>query len=434
MIGFLSIQVKKPADMSGSQFFSISNMMNHFKRGRRFRKNCIFLTVLNIIFIARHYNYILAKHDSKQIKNTLILGYEYIWNNPSSNPLISQCILELIDQGRSYYEENVSVNYCSFSRVIIYSGDGGVIHVESGTLFLNASFSMFYNCICNSKGGAIYFASTNSYLRMICANRCSASYYHFALLYATQNNKVELLSISYCSYSSTGFYPIRLQGGNQNYDHTNCSMNSANQCSGILLDSSISFSSSHCTFSNNFVLEYTCLYIFDISGTMSSANIVHNNSPSLGVIYVFTGSPKLNYCIISNNHNILFSGGNIEIFHSIIDHLDMISTGINNSITLTISYEIKFFNSHYCNTDIHLNDPTPLRSFEKTPVQTDKNTPAETFLRTYDPSIRETIIETLPRTYFEILCSNQMVNKKQFSVIFTFMFSFFHSIVMFEYN
>ena len=42
---------------------------------------------------------------------------------------------------------------------------------------------MFYNRACSGDGGAIYFISTNSYLRMIFANRCSsgASYEgHFA--------------------------------------------------------------------------------------------------------------------------------------------------------------------------------------------------------------------------------------------------------------
>jgi len=83
------------------------------------------------------------------------------------------CECESIDQGRSYVDKNINISNCFFSRYSSYSGDGGVIYVNVGSYSMNVNYSMFYNCVCSSYGGAIYFYSSNSYLRMICANSCS---------------------------------------------------------------------------------------------------------------------------------------------------------------------------------------------------------------------------------------------------------------------
>ena len=82
---------------------------------------------------------------------------------------ISNCFY----QGRSYVDKNINISNCFFSRSSSYSGDGGVIYVNVGSYSMNVNYSMFYNCVCSSHGGVIYFDSSNSYLRMICANSCS---------------------------------------------------------------------------------------------------------------------------------------------------------------------------------------------------------------------------------------------------------------------
>jgi len=88
-------------------------------------------------------------------------------------------------------------------------------------------------------------------------------------------------------------------------------MNNAEMISGIGIYSPSSFTSSHCTFSNNKVSTYICIMFYSNSGTisMSYANIVHNNSPSqYGVVFTWgAGSRKMMMnCIFKNNQNRLF--------------------------------------------------------------------------------------------------------------------------------
>ena len=165
-------------------------------------------------------------------------------------------------------------------------------------------------------------------------------------------------------------------------------MNNANYVSVIRIYSPSSFTSSHCTFSNNKVSDSRCLYFYYGSETisMSYANIVHNNSPSNGVVYVEgAGSRKMMYCIFKNNQNNLFCvrEGSLEVSHSFIDHSGSsfstsiaVSTSNNNSFTNTITYQLQFFNSLHCNADI----PLIQRSLEETVKETQK----ETIGRTYD--------------------------------------------------
>jgi len=141
----------------------------------------------------------------------------------------------------------------------------------------------------------------------------------FCLYFApTQMNGAEYLSISSCSQSLSGTYPIHFYSGNQRVDNTNSSMNNAYQNSGIGITSPSSFTSSHCTFSNNNVFDSICIGFYSTSGTisMSFANIVHNNSPSLGIEYIQgTGSRKMMYCIFHSNQNYLFCvySGSLEV-------------------------------------------------------------------------------------------------------------------------
>jgi len=298
------------------------------------------------------------------------------------------CENESIGQGRSYVDKNINISNCFFSRSSSYSGDGGVIYVSASSCSMNVIYSMFYNCVCSSHGGAIFFSSSNSCLRMICANSCSASsWYHFAYLIASQVNQVMYLSVSNCSHTTSGTSSILIEAGDQRVDNTNSSMNNAYQVSGIYISSPSSFTSSHCTFSNNKVSHSICIHFFSTSGTisMSYVNIVHNNSPSYGVVYVEGGgSRKMMYCIFKNNQNTLFCvwSGSLEVSHSFIDHSPSfststaVSTSNNNSFTNSITYQLQFFNSIHCNADI----PLIQRSLEETLKETQR----ETVGRTYD--------------------------------------------------
>ena len=121
------------------------------------------------------------------------------------------CEKESIEQGRSYMDKSIQISNCFFSRSSLFSGLGGVIFMDGGSYSMNINYSMFNNCICSDSGGAIFFFSPISNIRMICANRCTCGQlYHFAYLYSVQVNQVEYLSVSNCSYSRSGFFAFAL--------------------------------------------------------------------------------------------------------------------------------------------------------------------------------------------------------------------------------
>jgi len=273
----------------------------------------------------------------------------------------SGCEKEVIDQGRSYLDKNINISNCIFSRSSQYSGSGGVIFVSGGSFIMNLNYSMFNNCVCSQYGGAIYFSSTFSSIRMICANSCSANWPHFSWLQASQVNQVEYLSVSNCSHTTSGYYPIYLYTGDQRVDNTNSSMNNAIQGSSILIESPSSFTSSHNTFSNNKVADSICLRFssFSITITISYANIIHNNSPSkYGVVCAGgTRLKKMIYCIFQNNQNYLLcvNEGPLEVSHSFIGHSSSsystslaVSIETNNSFTKAQTYIIEYHGSLIC--------------------------------------------------------------------------------------
>jgi len=317
------------------------------------------------------------------------------------------CVSENITQGRSHEIKDVFLSHCFFFRTLTFYGHGDVIFIDDGfgSQSMYVIYTMFYNCISSGYGGAIYFYSWNSCIRMICANRCSASERHFAYLTATQMNQVEYLSESYFSHTSYGKYSIQIRASDQRVDNTNInsSMNFAEYYSGIAISSSFSFISSYCTFSNNKVSNSICISLDSGTLSMLYSNIVHNNSPSqYGVVYRNgAGSIKMMYCIFKNNQNTLFCvfGVPLEVLHSFIDHSGSFSTysavlTTNNSFTNRITYQLQFFNSFRCNTDY------PERSIENTP----KN--------------------TIHRSHSECVFTLQLSNWREISVVFSFAFLF----------
>jgi len=267
------------------------------------------------------------------------------------------CINEKESQGRSYYQEDIKISDCFFLRFVEYSGNGGIICVSGESFSMNVSFTLFFNCLCSLDGGAIWFSSTNSDIKMSCANRCSSSRGMFAYFNSSKNNSIEYLSVSLCSYSSSGRYPIWIELGNQKTTNTNSSMNKAYRGSGFLFKSPSSFSCSHCSFSNNIVSNSVCINFQKHTGTMLFINIINNNSPyEYGIIHFSSVSTKMHYCIFVDNQNTLFSVyyGTNQISHSFISHSGKfsistpISTTNNNSFTKSETYQIHFFSPIYC--------------------------------------------------------------------------------------
>jgi len=362
----------------------------------------VLLLFLNIAYFEKLYK--------RKQQLSLLKEVAKFWKNPKNYPIVPLlsfrlndneiicnvglgCESESIDQGRSYVDKNINISNCFFSRYSSYSGNGGVIYVSASSYSMNVNYSMFYNCVCSNHGGAIYFSSSNSSLRMICANSCSASsWYHFAILSASQVNQVEYLSVSNCSHTTSGYCSFCLSSGDQRVYNTNSSMNNAIQVSGIYGHSTSWCTSSYCTFSNNKVSDYSCIEFSFTPGviSMSYANIVHNRSPTFGVIHVYGPFRVCNMmmnCIFQNNQNTLFCvyEGCLSVSYSFISHAGSFSIRTSvwtekNRFTNTITYQLQFFNSIHCNADI----PLIQRSLEETLRETLKETQRETVGRTYD--------------------------------------------------
>lgn len=302
-------------------------------------------------------------NENEEMINFPTFGNIYMLNDKRNIFLLNQeiCKNEQINHGQSYISGSINISDCFFVRSMVYSGSGGIIYVNGGLFSLNIESTMFYNCEVSTICGAIYFSSTKSILSMICANRCSAfEFYHFGSFLADQENQMYFVSISMCSHTYNGCHSIAMIIGKQILKNSNSSMNNANQYSGFLFESPITFACSYTTYSNNKVSNYTCLLFYSLNGTMLFSNIVHNNSPlGDGILKIHGGLLIIRYCVFNQNRNILFSlkSGSITVSDSYISHISIISTyssmilGENISFISTHTYYIPFFGSFYCNTD-----------------------------------------------------------------------------------
>jgi len=339
------------------------------------------------------------------------------------------CISEKLNNGRSYFNTSITVSDCFFSRLSMYSGFGGVIFVSGGSYSMNISNSMFFMCNCSNDGGAIYFNSFSSILKMICACRCSCgTHCHFGWLQASNENYVEYLSIVLCSINPLGWYSILLLYGRQTVDNTNCSMNTVQYISGIGIVRPSSFTCSLCTFSNNNASEYRCIYFYNNSGTMTFTNIVHNNSPTNnGVVLVVKGSPKIEYCVFDKNQNTLFNvyEGSLEVSHSFISHMGTsFSIGLsilmenNNSIDTSTdlisrqTYQFIFFKSYYCHTE------TPEITFYEYPNPSKAETPKKTTMNTVFKTSEIQIKETPYRSYESCIYTCEIAIWREIRTVF----------------
>ena len=267
--------------------------------------------------------------------------------------LSSQCGVISNDQERYLEQTFVNISGCFFSKINVFDGPGGAIYINNGNN-MYISYTAFSNIHSTSTGGAIYYQSSISVLKMLCAYKCSSPYCHFGYIEASSINYIEYLSMALCSEFQAGVHPLLFYSGEQRLLSTNSSLNGAHQSSGIDIDSPSSISTFfYCTFSNNKAADSICIHLYGNSATLSYFNIVHNNSPiQLGVVYVGAGSYTLSYCIISHNRDTLLYGS-IDIFHSFISHLGITSNTNNNSLVMKSTYQFKFYNTKRC----HANNP-----------------------------------------------------------------------------
>lgn len=283
----------------------------------------------------------------------------------------SGCTNEKIDKGRSYELVKVDISNCFFERTMSYDSRGGVIYVSENTL--SVIDSMFLSCSSSNEGGAIFASSElATVLSRICAFQCNSQSGHFAFI-GTKSVSMDFVSLSSCSMYSNQHYSIHLNGGSQKIDFLNSSQNHAYQGAGFGLAGATSFKCSFCTFSNNYVSYSSSLLLHMNSGNVSYCNLIHNNSPAEAVIQV-SGTYSFTFCVFDSNHDILFilKTGSLSISHSFIHHpgnlstSGAISTDINNSFSSAPTYNIQYFQSHFCNAD----NPLPKQTPESTPQVT----------------------------------------------------------------
>jgi len=368
--------------------------------------------------------------------------------NNMNNILILGCVSPHISQGRSYDDYlsaiyAISISDCFFSRSSMINGDGGVIRILRSSIncSMSVSYSMFYNCLCSQKGGAIHFITSGNYsLKMICANRCTTSNYYgqFAYFEVPNENQIEYLSASSCSNTTTGYSALYLKNGNQCLVNSNISMNSANAYGVIASNYPLCFICSYCTVSNNNVSNKICMYFLSNNGTISYANIVQNNSPNgNGVLFFYGGSSDFQYCTFYQNYNALFSveSATLIMSHCLLSHISVFSsskatvlTSTNNSIdTLEPldyrqTYQIQFFISHYCNADNPLPIQTPKKTNEETPMITPDITNMKTLEYTPMNTPHESHKETIHRSYADCVCSCRIAKMRNMNAIFSFSF------------
>ena len=199
---------------------------------------------------------------------------------------------------------------------------------------MNINDTIFFDCMCNGNGGAIYFSDgLNLSLYRLCALKCKGtnnSHGQFAYIYSNNYHIVEYISISKCYNISNGWSPVFFRYGNQNISNINSSINRNLQSAAIYYYYPNRMNSIHCTFYNNRVLENRCIYFFGHSGNIVRSNIVDNNSPSLAVISV-EGSGDYNFIesIFYDNKNTLFivwATNTIRLIHCIINHQFTLTT------------------------------------------------------------------------------------------------------------
>jgi len=325
------------------------------------------------------------------------------------------CIDLIKASGRSYSDFSVNITDCSFFRNEKYSGDGGVIYINSPNHYLIILYSMFCLCKCSGSGGAIFFQSQLFELNYICGTKCSAdSMGNFGFIDSSQKSSVSYVSLTSCYYITIGEEVFMIKNGIQYVNNTNSSLNKALYYSGIGIWYPSSFYCSYCTFSNNNVNYGGIIEIYGNTGLFSFINVVHNSSPTEGIVIQWSGTYTMNYCIFDSNTGTLFKiSGTHYLNGCFLSHSGTTTSGnvqmSNVSFIKYSTYNLKYFESYHCNADFPKETPilpqnpticeTIGSTIKATFSPTIPNTPIQSLLETLDSTMFPTIMETPYRSY-----------------------------------
>ena len=222
--------------------------------------------------------------------------------NNNAHPL-SSCINESIVAGRSYSEQSISIQDCIFTRLGVFSGNGGVIMVSIANFVLSIEKCVFNNNIATN-GGSIFFNSYKTVLKMVCAYKNCADYGHFSHIIVAKNNSIDFLSVSNCSQYLKGDYCLKMNNNQHFCRFINSSQNKAKLDSSLVVISGyilLEFSSLYQNLADNIIC-----YFSGTGSHLKSVNIIDNYCKSGSVILVWSGQCQCHHCVFSNNITVYF--------------------------------------------------------------------------------------------------------------------------------
>ena len=263
---------------------------------------------------------------------------------------------------------NFFISFCIFKRTHTFQGSGSIIYFHLKGINSSIINCLFSNCSSTSEGGAIYINcninGAQSLIKNTCANNCwtSNTEHQFALICIYNNinfqNYVEQISYYKCSpFYDNGNIPFRLHYGNISAKSINSSFNNLRYSSGIaFLFGSIS-NLIYLNIYNNNVSIFRCLTLYGGNNNIiKNLNLIKNNSPSEGVIYINEGNWIIFNSVLLNNYNTLFykHSGSFQIENSNIYHNDIMTYGIiltlNIKLELTETFFLKFYYCYFFKT------------------------------------------------------------------------------------
>ena len=292
--------------------------------------------------------------------------------------------------------ENINNNAGYFNYVLTH----GAIHFRSIlNVFLLVELCSFHQC----DASGIYFNCplNGSFICIkTCAYKCSTfnidwerGQFSYSVTNLNNIHKMISISISKCNdyMSSSTYDPISMEGGDQEIKNCNFSENRVYQVSALRLYKPNNISLSYSSFSDNSPTHSICIDFYAenrvIGRAISFCNIIRNISPSgNGIINLLrTGTDHYYHhivfsdCIFFQNHNTLFcmhSSAYYIIYRGWIQHLGsfhnvagwLFTTFVSNTGTVTETYLLTHFRTHYCNKEFQGMELSPCQTLY--PLQT----------------------------------------------------------------
>jgi len=239
-----------------------------------------------------------------------------------------------------------------------YSSNGGAIYYSCSSNRILIEESTFYYCNCTGYGGAVYIASSNSFvLHKSCGKNCRVSSdSHFIDSTSSNTHRYIYVSVDNCpnDYCGTHF-SFRIANGIQVISNLNSSDNKVPyHAGGGFYPSDIS-NISLSTIVNNKPTGYITVSFYLSASSkpiIENTNFVGNKGGGLGVIYASgTGPVSFKMCVFSNNMNSLFYGS-VLVTDSLIFHSEAVGTVYPTVLQVPETIQIEHYGNIICHADI----------------------------------------------------------------------------------